>query len=588
MNIYVNHKPAVLKQGTSFEYISENRLFSDADDYTLSITFPLRGCQANLEIFGHINRADVVADKVIFDCEIIDRNLHKSGSIVVTEINEVEVKTQFLEGRSEGNFTSTLDKVYINELHLGTATLIPALSPATLWSQENKAPGAVPLPWVNDSTGILQNEVVFNSGAWRWATGVKSLSRQPYLIYLARLICQAVGYQFDFSEWNTHAGYRHLLVCNTLPVAWELTDYAAALPHWSVEEFFAKLELLLDGEFDFNHRARKVTFSFSQARIEVLPPVALDTVTEEHSMEVSIDDVRCEYRDAKNIAFKECSYSGWTYLSCDWFIKQMKVNIERYPDLDTLITANIRFKEGITDSIKLWEGGIKVLHAQAENAYFILQLYRWVPHIDGGPADSRWEFKSRLRPINLFGGSLPDLGVSDDYLAPTQEIDFVPVRIDSTDDRGPVIFLSPSAFQESGTQDPDAPIDETPVIAALKKGEKTQTTEYYDRIYLGWWDGSYVYEGKQPAPYPDDIILFDDWSYVKRKCALPLRSRICRNVQIDPRRKRTFKFLADSIPDVRAIFFIKGKRYVCEKITATFTENGMSQLLKGSFYPVVD
>ncbi len=31
------------------------------------------------------------------------------------------------------------------------------------------------------------------------------------------------------------------------------------------------------------------------------------------------------------------------------------------------------------------------------------------------------------------------------------------------------------------------------------------------------------------------------------------------------------------------------KRYICEKITATFhTENGMSQLLKGIFYPVKD
>ena len=39
--------------------------------------------------------------------------------------------------------------------------------------------------------------------------------------------------------------------------------------------------------------------------------------------------------------------------------------------------------------------------------------------------------------------------------------------------------------------------------------------------------------------------------------------------------------------DVRSVFHIRGKRYICEKITATFTEkNGMSQLLKGVFYPM--
>lgn len=39
---------------------------------------------------------------------------------------------------------------------------------------------------------------------------------------------------------------------------------------------------------------------------------------------------------------------------------------------------------------------------------------------------------------------------------------------------------------------------------------------------------------------------------------------------------------------VRSVFHIKGKHYLCEKITATFTEYGMSQLLKGEFYPLLD
>ncbi len=37
---------------------------------------------------------------------------------------------------------------------------------------------------------------------------------------------------------------------------------------------------------------------------------------------------------------------------------------------------------------------------------------------------------------------------------------------------------------------------------------------------------------------------------------------------------------------VENLFIIRGKRYVCEKLTATFTSQGMSQLIKGSFYPV--
>ena len=44
MKIIINGKDAVLKKGTSFEFVAENRSFTGSDSYTLSITFPLRGC----------------------------------------------------------------------------------------------------------------------------------------------------------------------------------------------------------------------------------------------------------------------------------------------------------------------------------------------------------------------------------------------------------------------------------------------------------------------------------------------------------------------------------------------------------------
>ncbi len=65
MNILIDNKEAVLKNGSSFEFIAENRFFTGADSYSLSITFPLRGCPRNLEIFGHINRKDCDLDKLL-------------------------------------------------------------------------------------------------------------------------------------------------------------------------------------------------------------------------------------------------------------------------------------------------------------------------------------------------------------------------------------------------------------------------------------------------------------------------------------------------------------------------------------------
>ena len=56
---------------------------------------------------------------------------------------------------------------------------------------------------------------------------------------------------------------------------------------------------------------------------------------------------------------------------------------------------------------------------------------------------------------------------------------------------------------------------------------------------------------------------------------------------VDLKKKYTFSFLAEEIPDPRALFYIEGQRYVCEKITATFhEETGKSQLLKFQGYRV--
>ena len=55
---------------------------------------------------------------------------------------------------------------------------------------------------------------------------------------------------------------------------------------------------------------------------------------------------------------------------------------------------------------------------------------------------------------------------------------------------------------------------------------------------------------------------------------------------IDGKKKYNFSFLSKTIPDPRALFYIRGGKYVCQKITATFNENGMSELLKGVFYRI--
>ena len=202
MRIIINGKTAKLKKNTSFEFVAENRSFTGSDSYTLSITFPLRDCPENIAIFGYINRTDIDKSKVVFDCEIQDINFYSAGTITIVEINEKEVKTQFLEGRSEQNFDDTFDDIYINELDLGSYPLSTLPNePALQWQGLYYGQEAVALPWVNNSSGNIQNEVVYSNGAYSYHEDCKGLSYQPYLIVVVQRICSTLGYSCDVSQW---------------------------------------------------------------------------------------------------------------------------------------------------------------------------------------------------------------------------------------------------------------------------------------------------------------------------------------------------------------------------------------------------
>ena len=69
MILTINGIQAALKKGSSIEYVSENRLFTDADDYSMEIELPLADCPRNLGIFGHLTRKDVDMGDIFFERE---------------------------------------------------------------------------------------------------------------------------------------------------------------------------------------------------------------------------------------------------------------------------------------------------------------------------------------------------------------------------------------------------------------------------------------------------------------------------------------------------------------------------------------
>ena len=126
------------------------------------------------------------------------------------------------------------------------------------------------------------------------------------------------------------------------------------------------------------------------------------------------------------------------------------------------------------------------------------------------------------------------------------------------------------------------------VVNNLLVGEQQKQPEYFDKLYLGFWTGSPLTTYLYPCPIIDYVTVVGERTFHIKNMSLRLRYSEGKKpfYELDDTVKYTFSFLADDIPNPRALFYIKGQRYLCEKITATFTENGMSQLLKGVFYKV--
>ena len=642
MEIIINGQIAALKKGSSFDFIAENNLFTGSDSYTLAITFPLKDCPQNRQIFGHLERADVEKSHIVFDCDIHDRNFHRSGSITVTEISETEMKTQFLEGRNEQNFNTSFDDIYLNQLRLGyPSDRDPThYEPQSAWATypDNDS---VPLPWVNNTSGNMQNEVTYDeqTQSYKWAHESRELTFQPFLLHILNKICEVVGYTGDFTEIE-NSGYKYLVICNTLPYTWGVHNFAMALPHWSLTEFFEQLELFLFGEFSIDHKARRISFAFSTSLIRRTEAVLFENVVNEYSVEVSREE-SSDYLGVKNLAYADNDNRFWAYRSCAWYIREHKAEAMVFDKLSELlefaaplkmsgyersVTPRGGTREAYTRGYRNTSDGNKLFYAKDVDTFFIMFCYRSelikTAKYDG--VEYHWyQYYNRLEPINQFGSRMVDEEADD------VEINIVPAWIDDTDDdHGRCLFLEcgemGSAVQwveDTEEEEEETPSSEGGVTfggartgygkdyddkdydggalaqskagKTIERGEQDKADAYFDHIYVAFWDGNAIDEGLKPCPIIDRLTTDNDFQYTTSPYSLRLDHptlQIDRRaiLPIDGKKKYTFSFLADEIPDTHAVFHIRGGRYLCEKITARFTEHGMSKMMKGVFYRLKD
>ena len=347
MTILIDDKEAILKKGSSFDYISENRLFTGSDSYTLTMTFPLADCPQNRAIFGNIDRKDVTKDTTVYDCVLMHGSLYRSGVVTITEVTEKEVKTQFLEGRSAQNFERTFDNTFINEFEWGQYPrgLARNFAPGQVWAIRDNFITYTALPWVNSYSGNIQNEARYDGDhgnytwVYRYGNGQNSmrLSFQPFLIYAVKQILMAMGYTYDFTDWE-QSYHRFILICNTLPGAWEVYSFARAMPHWSITELLSQIERLLNAEFDIDHKNKVVTFKYTSSIIHELYDEVIETVIDEYKVDISSEN-NDKFLPARKRQFADCDHNAWKYYSSPWVLRTLWDRVRTYATMSDFLST---------------------------------------------------------------------------------------------------------------------------------------------------------------------------------------------------------------------------------------------------------
>ena len=630
MRILINKKEAVIKAGSSFEFISENRYFTGSDSYTLAIEFPLADCQKNLAIFGHINRKDIVSQQYLFDCEIFAGKFYKLGSITITEISDKAVKCQFLEGRSVQNYDNTLDDIYINELALGSWP--DAYSDSSVAEQFliSETPTYTAVPWVNNSSGNIQNRVQYTGSVLNWhpdfvSSTEKKVSFMPFMIFIFQKIFDVLGYTYDIQAWNA-SRFKWLLICNCVPGAWNRTNWAYVLPHWTVTEFLEELEKLMNCQFEIDPITKNIKMSFPSTASACSNIVELKVINEITSTVTEEDE--SEFEESMGKAYASVDSEKYTAMTTTLPREILKAQQELGPGLhfsnfvvdNHIDTLNLMLAQGVFDTAPtqyILNINTKVAYkAYKQNNFYIQKgtscLYDYEDEDPAGSGvfvDSTQFYAERIsefapiEPANQGGKSI--------------ELKIVPAIIDETG-YDFAIFLDPGELEDEEAiyDDYDGKTSKADIF--IRKYEKEAQKEVFDKIFVAFWNASIFAEFKEERtlirerrgvsqmvienvykrciPHPVVSSYEPVWAEACKRptyfengssYSLALQARNFVNKKIDGRTKYTFKFIASDIPDVGSTFLISGQQFLCKKITATFTEKGMSQMLKGEFYRII-
>lgn len=615
MKILVNGKQAVLKEGSSFEYRSENPLFTDAEDYSLEIEFPMKDCPQNILIFGALHVKGVDISTVSFPCEIITASFDKTGILTITEVGSEVVKGQFLEGMSTDRFSTGGLDMYIDEIDF---SLIDGTNGDSSYVMSDDHFVDLPV-WDKDEDKIFS----------LFADSLPVL-RHIYLHEVVDWIAFQSGMDVDLSAIESSAVYQRLVVCNTTDHVkyvsdvfdgpsvdgFYFMDIEKTLPHWTVREFFQELAKMFTCKAVFDGSRNSVKFlpisnligSSGNVNINVLDDFAVETQDSEDKVRKAVEFKFPDDCNPNNVNSCPWIYDYIEHLKVVQLITQEQYNptwLAQHPYADNVWYRRSRLYECVSNIAGVY-GIVTEITKRDDLTQFGNQLHfikfevlnqYW--NEDGAeelkmyPANLEWKrilrHLDKWETIGRDGYGVPGYVDTEATFANPYKMPVVSVAKYSPTEQllDNQWVWSAGELVEEGS--PKAEIKGIALVIvngqSTSDGSHLNTRKWEPQIGTEYAQETITategivpdyYQGIQEYQYSMTPGM---WSVVGSATPEP--------PQVDETKLYRYKFLSKTLPDPKAIYVIKGKEYACLRLTAHFTVDGMSELIEGEFYEIV-
>lgn len=635
--LYLDGKSVVIKKDSSFKLTRENPFITDAGDYTLDVVLPL-AIEQNRQIFGLVSRLDVNKRTLLdtrYNFILHADYISIEGVATVTELNNDEIKLQLVAGVEDLSVKSTKQDgsdIYVDELELGQAykemyirengsengydmkNIISLLlnrktetfNPESYMFGDHNLTECVCFPIYSDADADWSNKrnrisFVENKPTsyeeyiyWTWVMDKNPLpspdsqtkgpadnlvlAPQPYFYVIIERVLMALGYSVIRDDIK-NSWMADIFIAN----ARGSLDYAMILPHWTVLDFLKEVQTFFGVKILINGKNASIVSKHKTQGTENI--TVIQQIFDDYTMPVDSDTQQLDS------SFGNVDYD----MEVD---KWLKLPDEVYERVEVKHFANYEQAEDFADSLSVEDfKASKYLFRLDDNNYTLAvvtdnnDIYG-LRQVDMMSAlyrrDSRdIDIKMRIVPCKISVSTTQEdsyiCDVTSDYTyRSSRDINFHSLK---TNDTRVIKGVGPYSVNDA-IHDEAEDINKQDVIeVALNKGLTTP-------LFLpNLSDLNQLVPFAYGIPYAKDYggvyMLYGTEHFVLTCNGEGIaRDALSSDLSFDARGKICISFIDEGEFSPESIYLIGGKKYICEKIEFTISENGTDKIKKGYFYPL--